>query len=346
MIKNVSIKNIRCHKDLTVKFSPKTTIITGKNGSGKTSVIEAVYIALQGSSFRGSDTDVLRHNSKQWKINLETETHGNRSASFNTNQLERRKKFTINGKTIYRLLSKNKLPAVVFEPEDLRLISGSPARRRQFIDRLISQLDPVYSSAIRKYERALRQRNSLLKNPHKKPDEVFVWNIALSEHGAYIIERRIAFIEQINTLLSDIYGSISESNDIISAHYSHTYIGDIKQRLLNELTNNDNRDSLLGFTSVGAHRHDIVFKFNGETAATTASRGETRSIAVALKLIEAQIIERVLDIKPVILLDDVFSELDDARQKALSGSTNVYQTIITSTHPLKGNKNYTEISTD
>lgn len=339
MIKSVSVKNIRCHKDLTIELSPKTTIITGSNGSGKTSLIEAIYLALQGTSFRGSDMDILRHGSKQWKVDLETKKYGTRKVVFDSRQTERRKKIVINNKTFYRLSPKNKLPAVVFEPEDLRLISGSPSRRRQFIDRLISQLDPFYGSSLSRYERALRQRNSLLKNPGRKRDEVFVWNVALSEHGAYIIERRIAFIEQINTLFNDIYNSIANAKDSISAHYSHTYIGDIKQRLINELTSNNDRDSLLGFTSIGAHRHDVIFRFNSEPAASTASRGETRSMAVALKLIEANIIERVLDKKPIILLDDVFSELDDERQKALSSTTNTYQTIITSTHALPGSKN-------
>lgn len=329
VVRKLSVENIRSHDVFTLLISPTTTVITGKNGSGKTSLLEALYISLQGSSFKGSDNDVLRYGSPWWRIDLEFDDHINRSITFDPKLVSGRKKIIVDDKIMYRMPLKHKYPVVLFEPEDLRLLHGSPTRRRQFVDRFISQLDPLYSNAIRKYERALKQRNNLLKKLPTTHNELFVWDISLSEYGAYIIEKRIAFIEKINNNLNEAYNNIAKSNDIVSVHYSHTYIGDIKQKLLNDLHNHSSRDALLGFTSTGPHRHDVIFQFNNSPALDVASRGEVRSIILALKFLEVDIIEQIIDQKPIILLDDVFSELDETRQKSLLSAEN--QIIITST---------------
>ena len=331
VVKKLSVQNIRSHDKFTTKLSPTVTVVTGSNGSGKTSLIEAIYIALQGTSFRGTDNDVLRHEAPWWRIDIEFSSHIKRIITFDPTLTSGRKKITIDDKIIHRMPTKHKLPVVLFEPDDLRLLQGSPTRRRQFIDRFIIQLDPIFSSAVHKYERALKQRNNLLKKPHTTQNELFIWDITLSEYGAYIIEKRIAFIEQINSQLNDVYNSIAKSDDIISVHYSNTYIGDIKQKLLNDLHNHMERDKLLGFTSTGPHRHDVMFKFNDSPALDVASRGEVRTIVLAIKFIEVKIIEQITNIKPIILLDDVFSELDDSRQKYLMDSQKG-QIIITSAH--------------
>ncbi len=329
VIKKLSVQNFRSHSKFDISFSPTITVITGMNGSGKTSLIEALYIALQGSSFKGSDHDVLRHQSPWWRVEVGLNDKIERVVTFDPSLLSGRKKITIDGKIMYRLPARYKYPVVLFEPDDLRLLHGSPTRRRQFIDRFISQLDPMYTNAIRKYERALKQRNNLLKKQSASKDELFVWEVALSEYGAFIIEKRTIFIEQINSHLNDAYNEIAKSHDNVSIHYSHTYIGDIKQKLLNDLHNNSARDAALGFTSVGPHRHDVIFRFNDLPALDVASRGEVRSIVLALKFLEVNIIEQITVQKPIILLDDVFSELDDSRQKSLLSTG--HQVIISST---------------
>lgn len=329
VVTKLSVQNIRSHKQYVIKLSPEVNVITGSNGSGKTSLLEAIYIALRGTSFKGNDNEVLCHNSEWWRIDLEFENKDKRIITFNQNLQTCRKKITIDNKEMLRLIPKYKYPVVLFEPDNLRLLNGSPTRRRQFIDSFISQLDPIYQSTLNKYDRALRQRNNLLKNKYIKDDELFAWDLTLSEHGSYIIEKRIAFIEQINSKLNDAYNLIAKSKDLISVHYSQTFIGDIKQKLLNDLHNHREKDKYLGFTSVGPHRHDVIFKFNDISAIETASRGEVRSIVLALKFLEVEIIEQITDIKPIILLDDVFSELDDSRQKRLFTLQN--QVIITST---------------
>ena len=331
VVKKLTLENIRSHDKFTVKLSPKVTVIVGGNGSGKTSIIEAIYIALLGTSFKGSDNDILRYESPWWRIEIEFDNFIKRTINYDPNLSSGRKKIMIDDKVMYRLPVKYKYPVVLFEPDDLRLLHGSPTRRRQFIDRFISQLDPFYLSALHKYERALKQRNNLLKKMHVSQDELFVWDIVLSEYGAYIIEKRIAFIEQINSKLNDQYNSIAKSHNVASVHYSNTYIGDIKQKLLNDLHGHVERDKLVGFTSTGPHRHDVIFRFNSYSALDVASRGEVRTIVLAIKFIEMEIIEQITSTKPIILLDDVFSERDGSRRQAITKHLQNYQTIITTT---------------
>jgi DNA replication and repair protein RecF len=342
-IKSLIVHNIRSHDQLTVDFSPNVTVITGPNGSGKTSLLEAIYIALQGSSFKGSDGELLRVEQPWWRIEISFTDDKNRMVKFDPSRPTGRKQFVIDSKTNYRLPAKLKQPIVLFDPDDLRLLNGSPARRRQFIDRFISQLNPQYTTTLRKYERALKQRNNLLKKMAVSPDELFAWDVAISDYGAYIIEQRILFIEQINSRLNEAYNDIAKSSDIVTVHYSHTFIGDIKQKLLGELHAHFDRDRALGNTSAGPHRHDLVFTFNKLPALSTASRGEVRTIVLALKFLEVDIIEKVFGAQPLILLDDVFSELDLTRQKSLSDTIRTHQIIITSTHVLSDSTDFAHI---
>lgn len=342
-ISSLRIQNIRSHADYQVTFSPDVTVITGANGSGKTTLLEALYIALQGSSFKGVDGDVLRSTSPWWRIDVRDHDDHRRTITFDPARPSRRKQFTIDQVTSARLLPKHKRPVILFEPDDLRLLSGSPARRRAFIDTLISKVNPLYATALRKYERALRQRNTLLKQTYVNRDELFAWDVALAEHGAYLIEQRIVFIERLNDGLNDAYDDIAQAHDDVSMHYSHTFVGDTKQKLLNELHAHYERDKILGNTSVGPHRHDVIFMLNNRPATAVASRGETRTIILALKFLEVSLVEQLSEIKPLILLDDVFSELDETRQKALSDRTRGYQIIMTSTHTLSDQPSFLHV---
>lgn len=334
------VNNIRSHRRFSTDLSPKVTVITGKNGSGKTSLLEAIFIALQGSSFKGVDSDLLRAGTPWWRVELALDNGTKRVVTFNPDKEERRKVFVVDNKTTYRLPIKSRYPIVLFEPDDLRLLHGSPLRRRQFIDRFIGQLNPSYTSLLHKYERALRQRNNLLKKQLTTGDELFVWDIALSQYGADIIEQRTLICEQINAKLNEAYCNISGTKDSVSVHYSHTAIGDIKQKLLRDLALAAGRDRQLGSTSVGPHRHDIIFQFNNSPALSTASRGEVRTIVLAIKFIEVDIVRQQTGIAPIILLDDVFSELDVTRQQFLLRTINSSQIVITSAQAMatKGHK--------
>lgn len=328
----LSVQNIRAHMTFRLDMSPGVTVITGSNGSGKTSLLEAVYVSLRGSSFKGSDGDMLRRDAPWWRIDVLQANDELRTVKFDPSRVSGRKQFVVDTKTSYRLPEKYKYPVVLFEPDDLRLLQGSPTRRRQFIDRFIAQLDPLYGVNLRRYERALKQRNNLLKQPGVTNDELFVWDISLSEYGAYVIEKRAEFVALLNNRLAAAYASIAHTNDTVVIRYSLSNAENAKQRLLSELHSRAERDRIVGFTSVGPHRHDVLFDFNGSPALSVASRGEVRSVVLALKFLEVEIIEQITEKKPIILLDDVFSELDEHRQASLLTSREDTQVLVTSTN--------------
>lgn len=329
LITSIRVQHVRVHKEYSLDVSPNVTLITGANGSGKTSLIEALYIAMQGSSFKGVDSDILEREAAWYRIDVRFDDESMRTVKFDPSRETGRKQFIVDKKTNYRLLQQYKYPVVLFEPDDLRLLSGSPARRRQFIDTFISQLDPQYGLSLRRYERALKQRNTLLKQ-YVAGDSLFAWDVSLSEYGSYIITQRSRFIDELNERLNDAYKSISHTKDVVGVSYSQSAHGNVKQKLLSDLHAYAEKDRLLGFTSTGPHRHDVLFAFNHSPALTVASRGEVRSIVLALKFLEVKMIESTTGKKPVILLDDVFSELDKDRQNYLVDSTKENQIIITS----------------
>lgn len=329
IVQSLRVQNVRTHEDFSHALSPGVTLVTGSNGSGKTSLIEALIVGLNGTSFKGSDSELLRYDTPWWRIDIVSDTD-DRTIKFDPSRTSGRKQFAIDDKTSYRLPAARKYPVVLFEPDDLRLLGGSPSRRRQFIDRFIGQIDPQYGQALRKYDRALKQRNNLLKRSYVSHDDLFVWDIALGEYGAAIIEARIRYIERLNGELNSTYNAIANTNDVVSVHYSHTVIGDIKQRIVSELHAHAERDKLLGFTSVGPHRHDVIFKFNAMPALSVASRGEVRSVVLALKFLEVDIISDATGQQPLVLLDDVFSELDSDRQTHLATKFSDKQIVMTS----------------
>jgi DNA replication and repair protein RecF len=326
IIENIKINNLRSHAHFSSEFSEKTTIITGPNGSGKTSVLEAISVALQGRSFKGVDRDMLRSGDAWWKIEIIND-EDERVVKYQP-ESNIPKQFIVDNKQSIRLPAKYKYPVVLFEPDDLRLLHGSPARRRKFIDTLAAQLYSGYSQVLGRYERTLQQRNKLLKN--ETTQDLFAWNVSLAKYGALIINTRAELIDRIDKNLRHVYNRISETGDSVVLRYPIKLSAHNEQRLLNELESQVSRDRALGYTSVGPHRHDIEFEFNHKAAADTASRGETRTIILALKFLEVDLLEEAKEKKPIILLDDVFSELDESRQLHLATNFKDHQIIMTS----------------
>lgn len=329
IIRSLAVENIRSHRRFSRKFSPTVTVVTGPNGSGKTSLIEAVMVALVGRSFKASDSDLLRHDAEWWRIELTIDDE-NRTVKYQPGA-SKPKQFVVDDKVSVRLPQNAKYPVVLFEPDDLRLLHGSPARRRQFIDQFAGQLIPGYSRVLRRYERALLQRNRLLKSG-ASDNALFAWNVSLAQYGAQIIDVRRRLTERLNTGLQPTYRTIAQTKDIVTVRYSHT-TADNEQKLLTDLEAATDRDRILGFTSVGPHRHDVLFDFNGAMAINAASRGEVRTIILALKFLEVDIVQEVTTKPPIVLLDDVLSELDDKRQTHLATKFKNHQIIMTSTNP-------------
>lgn len=330
IIRSLTVENFRSHRKFSRTFSHAVTVVTGPNGSGKTTLIEAVTMALSGHSFKGSDQELLRRDAEWWRIDIQFDDQ-TRTVKYQP-EAPKKKQFIIDDKSSIRLPAASRYPVVLFEPDDLRLLHGSPTRRRQFIDRFAAQLIPDYSKVVRRYERSLAQRNKLLKSG-ASGDTLFAWNVSLAKYGAQMIDVRVRLIERLNVGLGSTYKTIAQTRDVATLHYSHTLIDNTEQKLLTELESCMERDQLLGFTSVGPHRHDVLFRFNDTSAVSSASRGEVRTIILALKFLEVDILQEVTGQPPVVLLDDVLSELDDKRQAHLATKFQNHQIIMTSTNP-------------
>ena len=326
IIHSIELTNFRNHSNYTLECQDETSLILGENGCGKTSVLEAIHILTRGKSFRATDPEILKRNTDYYRIELEYSTGEKVAATYDG----KTKTFLALGKKSTRLPKKAKYPVILFLPSDLNLISHSPGRRRDYFDRIFSEFDENYSTSLSKYEKALRQRNELLKNEHLTKDALFSWNLLLAKYGTDLFNFRKKFIQDINSGLTDIYRSIAENDDYINLAYKTDSDHHTEQAYLGCLEHNFTKDHYLGHTSFGVHRDDYIFEFNTKPADGSASRGETRSIILALKFIEANLILQKTSKKPIILLDDVFSELDEARRRHLVNNFKNHQVIITS----------------
>ncbi|RKW01955.1 MAG: DNA replication and repair protein RecF [Candidatus Saccharimonas sp.] len=334
ILKTLRVQNFRTHSDFILEIGEKSTLISGANGSGKTSLLEAIYFALQGTSFRSSDKEILRNDGSSWfRIDLKDSKDSLRTIIFNDAVQKSKKQFLVDGNKKARLGANLRIPVVLFEPDDLQLLSGSPTRRRNFLDYFLSQIFPSFQLALARYNKALKQRNNLLKRDNVSKDELFPWNLMLAEYGAEIISKRQDFLELLNSKIEEVYFEISGVKDEIKIDYLGEKVS--KNEILAILSENIERDKILGYTNFGPHKHDIQFIFNKKPAQNVASRGENRSLVLALKFIETDILADLTSKRPIVLLDDVFSELDDDRQKLLTKHFSKYQTIITSTNEIK-----------
>lgn len=334
ILKTLRVQNFRTHSDFILEIGEKSTLISGANGSGKTSLLEAIYFALQGTSFRSSDKEILKNDGSSWfRIDLKDSKDSLRTIIFNNAVQKSKKQFLVDGNKKARLSANLRIPVVLFEPDDLQLLSGSPTRRRNFLDYFLSQIFPSFQLALTRYNKALKQRNNLLKRDNVSKDELFPWNLMLAEYGAEIISKRQDFLELLNSKIEEVYFEISGVKDEIKIDYLGEKVS--KNEILAILSGNIERDKILGYTNFGPHKHDIQFIFNKKPAQNVASRGENRSLVLALKFIETDILADLTSKRPIVLLDDVFSELDDDRQKLLTKHFSKYQTIITSTNEIK-----------
>lgn len=326
IIKSITLTNFRNHESYHLDCDSETSLILGANGYGKTSILEAIYILTRGKSFRATDPEILKHNTEFYRIELEYHSGEKSAATYDG----KTKTFLTLDKKSKRLPKKHKYPVVLFLPSDLNLISHSPGRRRDYFDRIFGEFDENYSTNLSKYEKALKQRNELLKNDFLKPEALFSWNLMLAKYGTNLYTLRHKFITEINTQLTTTYRSIAENQDQIEILYKSDLTAPSEQTYLKQLEVSFVKDSYLGHTTFGVHRDDYIFKFNHKPADGSASRGESRSIILALKFIEANLIYQKTHQKPLILLDDVFSELDETRRHCLIKNFKDNQVIITS----------------
>ena len=326
IIKSVKLVNFRNHENYILNCKKKTSLIIGENGSGKTSILEAIYETMRGKSFRAMDREILKRKTEFYRVELEY-TSGEKIITVYDGK---KKTFLTDDKKSARLAKNKKYPVVLFLPSDLHLIDTSPTKKRDYFDRILADFDDSYNNSLLRYNKALRQRNELLKKDFFQLDDFFSWNIMLAKYGLEVRKKRKEFIDKINLNLTKTYRSIADNKDEIKLDYEF-YGGELNEsEYLDKLEKNIERDKILGHTGFGVHRDNYEFYFNKVVASGSASRGEVRSILLAMKFIEADLIEENIGLKPVVLLDDVFSELDEKRQKCLVKNFKNNQVIITS----------------
>lgn len=332
--------------DLQIDPDQPITYIIGQNAQGKTNILEAIYLLALTKSFRTKNQQNLIQWEKEFsrvKGVFETKNDTFELEIFIGNPPHPKRSLKKNGvkTSSYKFIGNCQM--VFFHPEDLNILYLGPDLRRRYMDILNIQINPGYYNALRAYKRIMQQRNSLLKNikdGFSGPQDLNVWDEQLIEQGSIIMLERQRTIDFINSHITETYRKISENNEELHINYLSAYekddtVGDlhehIKASFKEKLQQSREKDLRAEFTTVGPHRDEIEFILNERPLASHASRGEYRSIILTLKLIELKYYEEKTDEKPLLLLDDVFSELDEKRQKMLLESIKGYQAILTST---------------
>lgn len=337
-IREIRVKNIRSYELYSTALDPHVTLILGRNGTGKTTLLEGLYYLMQGTSFRGRDRDMIAYDEKTADIVAVDEGGAERRARIAVDTDDKVKKtFTLDNRQSLRMPLRSRLPVVLFEPDELRLLTSSPQRRRQFFDDILCRLHPAYATALSRYSRVLLQRNELLKRQYDIDSvtwdaHLFAWDVNFVELAGTIVRLRQDFIASSNERLSRLYSSMAGKPHTITAEYvTSTPQANYAQALLAQLESRRHSDAQRGFTSVGPHRDDIAVSLDGHAASEVASRGEMRTIMLAYKLLEVELQREAYGTDPLILMDDVFSELDSVRERHLMHALEPYQTIITAT---------------
>lgn len=336
MISRIKVYNFRSYELFDTSIGESGTVILGPNGTGKTNLLEAVYISLRGTSFRGSLKDCMRFNTIQTIIQLESNDGNRRIQLLKDSKDNIKKEFKINENTSKLLARKHRLPVVLFEPNELRLISSSPSRRRDFLDGLLCRIDQKYETTLRAFNRSLLQRNELLKShdeqsPHWR-NNLFAWDIKFIQLAAQIAHKRANFLHGYEAQISDIYNSLAGQETNFSIEYLPSVpLQNYEQALLDRLQQSRDYEIATGFTSAGPHREDFLIFLHNQPAVKVASRGEMRTIMLAFKLLELDLQTNISKTRPLILMDDVFSELDAKREKSLQETIRDHQFILTTT---------------
>lgn len=332
-LQDVTLRNFRSYSEASFEFENGVNIIVGPNASGKTNLLEAVHCICLGKGLRVGDSSLIKNDETWLRVDA---IRGDDKRSFivekNPNQQKSKKRNIINDKIHSRLKFDNLIPVVAFQPDDLRLTSGSPERRRNYIDKLLSQIIPSYKSDLSAYERVLKQRNTALKNNTINSSQLFAWDIQLVDIGSRIVRSRTSIIDKINNRVSSVYSEVAGSdNQLLLTYSSSIPLNNFNEGFLSLLEKNKSIDLNRGVTSAGPHRDDILIDINSNKLKEVGSRGENRTFVLALKFLEIEILHEVHKKAPIILLDDVFSELDGKRRKMLTKYLKDKQTIITTT---------------
>lgn len=332
-IQSLELKNYRNYDRLIIEFSSGTNILYGDNAQGKTNILEAVYLGATTKSHRGSkDKEIIRFgkNESHIRIHLMKQDIGH--------QIDMHlKKSRTKGAAIDRIPIKRSsdllgfVPVIFFSPEDLSIIKNGPSERRKFLDIELSQLEKMYLHQLSSYNRVMAQRNNLLKQlvyQRELLDTLDSWDLQLVKYGSEVIRYRRKFIEDLNEIIREIHKNLTGKKEKIVLKYDYSVNYD---EFLTVLQRKREIDLKYASTGAGPHRDDIEFLVNGIDIRRFGSQGQQRTAALSLKLAQIELVKRQTGETPILLLDDVLSELDSSRKNYLLDSIKDIQTLITCT---------------
>lgn len=346
-VENIRLINYRNYDNLYMELNKKTNIFIGKNAQGKTNLLEAIYMCARGRSFRTNrDREIINFEKDQAYVGanmkigdfdkfIEIKMERNKTKRIKVNKRELK-----NYKELYSGLN-----VVVFSPEDLNLIKGGPQERRNFLNQEISQIKPLYHHNISRYNKVLFQRNNALKSAKFKKNMASildVFDLQLIRLGSEIIIERDRYIEELSQISNRVHKKTTSGSENLNLRYS-TNIDiyedkeDMERRYLKKMKENISKDMETSFTEFGPHRDDMQMFINDKDLKIFGSQGQQRTGVLSIKLSEVELINRQVGSYPVLLLDDVFSELDEDRRKYLIESFKDMQTIITITDAIEIN---------
>ena len=333
IIKSLEIADYRNYDSLHIDFSGGTNILYGDNAQGKTNILEAIYMSATTKSHKGSkDKDVVNFNKEEAHIRTYLEKEGIETRVDMHLRKNKSKGIAIDGQKIKKAAQLlGLLNVVFFSPEDLSIIKNGPAERRRFVDMELCQLDQFYLYNLNNYNKIVNQRNKLLKDMYFNPslkETLNIWDSQLISFGSKIIERRQLFVNQLNEIILEIHRKLSGGKENLFIKYEPDVTIDSYD---NKLSLNQERDIKLKQTTTGPHRDDFSFLVGDIDIRKFGSQGQQRTAALSLKLSEIELVKKMTKDNPVLLLDDVLSELDNNRQNYLLSTIGNIQTIITCT---------------
>ncbi len=333
IIKSLELADFRNYEELNISFDKGTNILYGDNAQGKTNILEAIYVSATTKSHKGSkDKEIINFDKEEAHIRTYLEKEGTQSRVDMHLRKNKSKGIAIDGQKIKKAADLlGLLNVVFFSPEDLSIIKNGPGERRRFADMELCQLDNFYLYNLNNYNKIINQRNKLLKDMYFNPglrETLNIWDSQLISYGSKIIERRELFAGQLCEIIGEIHSKLSGGKEKLVIQYEP----DVKiEDFEKQMRANQERDIHSKVTSTGPHRDDFSFIVNGIDIRKYGSQGQQRTAALSLKLSEIELVKKVTKDTPVLLLDDVLSELDSNRQNYLLNSIGDIQTIITCT---------------
>ena len=333
VVKSLDLKNFRNYHELHIDFDPFTNIFYGNNAQGKTNILESVYLGGTTKSHKGSkDRDMITFTEEESHIRMLVQKKNLTRRIDMHLKKNKTKGIAVDGIPIKKASELFGIVNLVFfSPEDLNIIKNGPSERRRFIDLELCQLDKIYFHNLSNYNKILIQRNKLLKDIafHSEwMDTLEIWDMQLAGYGSKIIKRRHSFVEQLGEIAGDIHENLTGGREHLSLLYEPDCPADA---LYEQLKKNRDKDIRYKMTSQGPHRDDLCMQVKDVDIRKFGSQGQQRTSALTLKLSEIELVKKIIHDTPVLLLDDVLSELDSSRQNYLLNSIHDIQTLITCT---------------